>query len=229
MLVSLLTWVRDARLVWDVMGSVYNRHIYDAIADLYEHIAREMQAASPSSILDVGAGRGYVSLLLADRNPRATVEGIDFSPMQVRSAYRLGRQRKIANCRFQRGDAAQIPFPDGSFDAAVSVGSIKHWPDGGKGLQEILRVLKPGGRVIISETDRGASDDDLWAFVRRFHLRPIPDNLLFWGLRYVVFGQSYTQKDLEDLIRAVGFQAIAGQRVAACPYTIVKAQKPALP
>jgi len=226
MLVSLLTWVRDARLVWDVMGSVYNRHIYDAIAELYEHIAGEMQSMRPSRILDVGAGRGYIALLLAVRNPQAAVEGIDFSPMQVRAANRLGRRRKIANCRFHRGNAAAIPFPNGSFDAAVSVGSIKHWTDGLWGLQEILRVLKPGGWIIISETDRGASDQALWEFVRRFHIGFIPDKLLFWGLRRVVFGESYTQQDMEDLIRLAGFQAIAGQRVPACPYTIVKAQKP---
>jgi len=226
MLIRTLKYIRDARLVWDVMGQVYNRRIFGAIAELYDHIAREIKTANPAKILDVGAGRGYISLLLAAQNPRTTIMGIDYSPMQVRAADGLRRQRQIDNCRFRRGDAMEIPFPDEAFDAVVSVGSIKHWADGRRGTQEMHRVLKPGGLLVLSETDQGASDEALWEFVRRFHIWFIPDALLFWGLRRVVFGQSYTQQGLEALMHTTGFQQIAGQKVSSCPYTIVKARKP---
>ena len=225
MLIRLLKYIRDARLVWDVMGQVYNRRIYDAIAELYDHIAREMAPANPAGILDVGAGRGYVSLLLADQNPRAAVLGIDYSPMQVRAAEGLRQQRKIDNCRFQCGNAMNLDVRDNTFDAVVSVGSVKHWPDGLRGVKEMYRVLKPGGLFLISETDQGASDEALWQFVRRFHIWFIWDALLFWGLRHIVFGQSFTQQGLESLVRTAGFQSITGQKVATCPYTIVKARK----
>jgi len=49
-----------------------------------------------------------------------------------------------------------IRFADKTFDVAVSVGSIKHWPDGLGGLKEIYRVLKPGGWLFISENRRGS-------------------------------------------------------------------------
>ena len=225
MLVSLLTRVRDARLVWDVMGPIYNRHIYGAIAELYGHIAREMQVANLANVLDVGSGRGYISLLLAAESPQANIVGIDFSSTQVRAAEGLRRQRRIDNCRFQRGNAVELPFPNGSFDAAVSVGSIKHWPDGVQGLKEIHRILKPGGRAVIAETDRDVSDEALWEFVRRFHIWFIWDPLLFWGLRHVVFGRSFTQEGLEEVVRAAGFENCIPQRVPTCPYTIVKEQK----
>jgi SAM-dependent methyltransferase len=225
MLVKFLTYVRDARLVWDVMGPVYNRRICGAISELYDHIAREMRTEAPVRILDVGSGRGYMSLLLAAQNPEASITGIDFSPMQVRSAERLGRQRGIDNCRFHRGDAMQIPYHDETFDAVVSVGSIKHWPDDLRGLREIHRVLRSGGRFVISETDRGASDEALRQFVSRFSIWFIWDALLFWGLRHVVFGQSYTEEGLESLTRTAGFRNVACQRVPACPYTVVKGQK----
>ena len=225
MLVRLLTYFRDARWVWDMTGSVYNRRIYGAIAELYEHIAREMRRAGPTSILDVGTGRGYVSLLLAEQNPAATIIGIDYSPMQVRAAEALRRQRRIANCHFRRDDAMRIMSGDESFDDVVSVGSIKHWPDGLRGLIEIHRVLKPGGWAVISETDRNASNEILRRFLERFHIWFIPDRLLFWGLRHVVFGKSYTQKELKNLAHAAGFRNIIGQRVPSCPYVIVKAQK----
>jgi SAM-dependent methyltransferase len=91
MLIKLLKYIRDAQLVWDVMGSVYNRRIYTAITELYQHIAREIETAGKASILDAGAGSGFMSFLLAARNPAATVTGIDYSPMQVRAAERLRR------------------------------------------------------------------------------------------------------------------------------------------
>jgi ubiquinone/menaquinone biosynthesis C-methylase UbiE len=225
MLIKLLKYIRDARLVWDVMGSVYNRRIYTAITELYHHIAREIETTDQASILDAGAGRGYISFLLAARNPKATVTGIDYSPMQVRAAERLCRKRKIQNCSFRRGNAMAIGFRDDVFDAAVSVGSIKHWPDGRQGVKEICRTLKPGGWMVISETDQEASDEAIWQFVRRFSIWFIWDGLLFWGLRHVVFGQSYTEKGLETLVREAGFRNVECQRVPTCPYVIVKAQK----
>jgi ubiquinone/menaquinone biosynthesis C-methylase UbiE len=226
MLIKLLKYFRDARFIWDIFGSVYNRRIYGAIAELYDHIAEEMETTSPARILDIGSGRGYISLLLAARNPQATIQGIDYSPMQVRAAEALRKQRKIDNCRFSRGDAMRIMFHDEAFDAVVSVGSIKHWPEGLRGLREMYRVLKPGGWVILSETDQEATDEILWRFVNRFSIWFIWDALLFWGLRHVVFGQSYTQQGLESLAHAAGFRNMIGQRVPMCPYTIVKGQKP---
>lgn len=225
-LIRMLKYLRDARLVWDVMGQIYNRRIYGAIAELYDHIAREIRTSSRTVILDVGAGRGYLSLLLAAQNPQSTILGIDYSPQQVRAANGLKQQRKIHNCRFNRGNAMRMAFQENTFDAVVSVGSIKHWPDGFQGVQEVYRVLKPGGLFVISETDREASDEAIRQFVRRFHIWFIRDELLFWGLRHVIFGQSYTGKELESLINAAGFQNVAGWQPASCPYTIVKARKP---
>jgi ubiquinone/menaquinone biosynthesis C-methylase UbiE len=224
--VRILKYFRDARLVWDVMGSVYNRRIYGAVAELYTHIAGELDTAGRSSyILDAGAGSGFISLLLAARNPRAIIAGIDYSSSQVRAAESLREKRRIANCSFSRGNVMDIGFDDGVFDAAVSIGSIKHWPDAIRGLKEIHRVLKPEGIFIISETDQGASDDAVRRFIRRFGMRFIPDDLLFWGLRHVIFGQSYTEKTMTDILSEAGFRNAECQRVSTCPYIIVRSQK----
>ncbi|MBN1382584.1 MAG: methyltransferase domain-containing protein [Deltaproteobacteria bacterium] len=224
-IVRFLTRIRDWRLTWDVMGSVYNRRIYDAIAELFDHIVRELDVPEYARILDTGTGAGHASLMLATKNPQAMITGIDYSPMQVREAEKNRRKRKIANCSFTRGDAMRMNFQDDFFDAAVSIGSIKHWADGLQGIKEIHRILKPGGVLLISETDREVSDDDLRRFIRRFRIWFIPDRLLFWGLRHVVFGQSYSETELTAMVREAGFRDIECQRVPTCPYVMVKARK----
>ena len=78
---------------------------------------------------------------------------------------------------------------------------------------------------MISETDRGASDEDLRSFVQRFPIPFVPEWLNFWGLRNVIFGQSFTEDQLSRTVRQAGFINIECRRVAACPYVIIKAWK----
>ena len=224
-IISLLTRIRDSRLLWDVMGSVYNRRIYAAIAGLYDYVESELQCPAGASLLDAGSGRGYIALQLARKNPDAKLTGIDYSPMQVREAQKLRRQRNIPNCSFEQGNVMNIRFADHTFDAAVSIGSIKHWPDAVRGLGEIRRALKPGGTVIISETDQGASEEDIRRFINRFKVWFVPDHLLLWGLQNVIFGRSFTQESLAEAVGKAGFQHIECPRVPAVPYVIVKARK----
>lgn len=224
-MIRLLTRLRDSRLVWDTMGSLYNQRIYKAIIELYNQVARMYTPAGQIRILDVGSGRGYISLQLAAWNPRSMITGIDYSSMQVRRAEKLRQKRKITNCSFSGGNAMKIVFQDNLFDAAVSIGSIKHWPDGVGGLREIHRVLKPGGRLVVSETDQEATDDALRQFIQRFKIWFMPDRLLFWGLRHVIFGQSYAEKKLMEAVRQAGFRDVECRRVDPCPYVIVQARK----
>lgn len=225
LLIKLLTRIRDSRLLWDVMGTIYNERIYDAITELYDHIASEPGMQGHARILDAGSGRGYISLLLASNNQASQIIGIDYSLMQVREAEKYRSQRKISNSSFQQGNVMDIRFADETFDAAVSIGSIKHWPDGLRGLKEIHRVLKTGGFLVISETDQEASDGALRHFIKRFKVWFVPNRLLFWGLRHVIFAQSYSETTLADAVREAGFRDVKGLRVPACPYVIVMARK----
>lgn len=223
--IRLLTRLRDSRRVWNIMGFLYNRGINDILTPLTHFIAGEIKTSGRAFIVDIGAGGGHLSLAVAVKNPEAHVIGIDYSINQVREAKRYCAQRKVVNCSFTRGDAMDIPFQNENFDAAVSVGSIKHWPDARRGLLEIHRVLKPGGCLMVAETDREATDDALTDFVKRFRLRFVPDRLHFWGLRHVIFGQSFSKEELAGEVTAAGFRDVQCLRVPTCPYVIVKARK----
>ncbi len=223
--IRLLTRARDSRQVWDIMGSLYNRGINGILTPLNQVIARELKISGRALFLDVGAGQGYLTALLAAQNPCAQVIGVDYSRRQVREAEKYRREKGTDNCSFEQGNAMELKFPSGMFDAAVSVGSIKHWPDTHRGLTEIHRVLKPGSCLIVAETDREATDDALRNFVKRFRLRLVPDWLHFWGLRHVVFGQSFSGKELACALLAAGFRDVQCLKVPTCPYAIVKAWK----
>ncbi len=223
--ISILTRLRDMRIVWDLMGSLYNRGIYDVVAELYEDIAKDLTMDNKAQILDAGMGPGYLSLLLAYENPDSHVTGVDYSPMQVRRAESYRRRKNISNCSFQRNSVLSLQFEDNTFDATVSVGSIKHWPDPYRGLMELQRVLKPRCRLIIAETDRDASDENIWKVVKSLQIPFVPEGLLFWAVRQVVFRESYSETMLAEVVRRAGFHHIESQRLSNCPYVIVKARR----
>jgi ubiquinone/menaquinone biosynthesis C-methylase UbiE len=110
--------------------------------------------------LDVGCGPGQFTILTAERLPSCEVWGIDLAPTMIELAQQhAAASPAAARLHFQVADVAHLPFPDDHFDAVVSSGSIKHWPDPVAGLREIHRVLIPGGRAFIGEMNRLATPE----------------------------------------------------------------------
>ncbi len=218
-------WKRflDARWSWSfIQGPVYNRLISEAGKEVFSYLASEIRPAKNVRILDVGSGPGILTLRLAKENPTASLVGIDYSPTQVRAADRLRIRQQVKNCVFRRGDAMNLPFENGLFDIAISVGSIKHWPNAARGLQEIRRVLRSGGLAFIAEADGDASKEDFTRFARQFTAWYVWDRFMRWFLRSVVFGQSYTCQDAESLAKAAGFKRVEVEKVKGWPFFLMK-------
>jgi ubiquinone/menaquinone biosynthesis C-methylase UbiE len=98
-------------------------------------------------VLDVGTGPGRLPVEIARRSPQVWVTGLDVSPRMIeaaRAAIEPGQQ-VIAEV----GDVARLPYRDGSVDLVVSTLSQHHWPDRSAAIQELARVLAPGGRIWI--------------------------------------------------------------------------------
>jgi ubiquinone/menaquinone biosynthesis C-methylase UbiE len=94
--------------------------------------------------VDVGCGNGAFTELLVQRCAPAEVQGVDPSEAQLEFA----RQRPAGRvARFQVGDAEALPFPGEHFDAAVMALVIFFVPDPARGVAEMVRVVRPGGRV----------------------------------------------------------------------------------
>jgi tocopherol O-methyltransferase len=104
----------------------------------------------PQLILDVGCGIGGSSLELADRYGAAVI-GITLSPVQRERASERARQAGASErVSFEVADAMAMPFESNRFDLVWSLESGEHMPDKRRFLQECLRVLKPGGRLVLA-------------------------------------------------------------------------------
>ncbi|MCX7366006.1 MAG: methyltransferase domain-containing protein [Alphaproteobacteria bacterium] len=102
-------------------------------------------------ILDVGCGIGGSSRHMARRWPKtAHVTGITLSKAQAERAAFLAHEQEVANVDFLECDAMRTGFPDASFDVAWAVESEMHMPDKDLFVREMVRVLKPGGVLIIA-------------------------------------------------------------------------------
>ena len=106
-----------------------------------------------SSVLDVGCGIGGSARILA-RDYGFDVLAISISPAQIARARELTPADLAPRCRFAVMDALHLAVPDASFDAVWSVEASPHMPDKQRYVDELLRVLKPGGLVAVADWNR---------------------------------------------------------------------------
>jgi ubiquinone/menaquinone biosynthesis C-methylase UbiE len=127
--------------------------------ELYETIALELTSLSlPGRVLDVGTGGGLLPLKIAEKIPHLQIYGMDSSQKAIDAARKNALEMGIANPpKFDIGDVSSLSFEDNYFDAVVSTFSLHHWPDPVRGLNEIFRVLKPGGEALIYDHWRNPS------------------------------------------------------------------------
>ena len=99
--------------------------------------------------LDIGCGTGFLVFELAERGQRVT--GVDFAPAMLAEARRKAGERR-ASVRFEEADAEQLPFPGGSFDLAISRHVLWTLPHPEAAIDEWIRVLRPGGRLVVVDS-----------------------------------------------------------------------------
>ncbi|WP_214368976.1 methyltransferase domain-containing protein [Pseudonocardia sp. H11422] len=123
----------------------------DVVAQRAEVLAR-LAPRPGERVLDVGSGPGYLVGALADAvGASGTVHGLDPSgPMNVLAS---ARNAERAWVHIDAGDAAALPYPDATFDAGVSTQVYEYVSDIPGALAELRRVLRPGGRALILDTD----------------------------------------------------------------------------
>jgi len=124
---------------WENVSQRYHQAWGSLTNQTIEPLLDAVGAESGIKLLDIASGPGYVAAAAAKRG--ATVIGVDFSAAMIAEA-----QRQFPGVEFREGDAENLPFPNGSFDAAVMNFGMLHLARPEQALLEACRVLRSGGR-----------------------------------------------------------------------------------
>ncbi|AKG92540.1 Methylase involved in ubiquinone/menaquinone biosynthesis [Geoglobus ahangari] len=147
------------------------------------------KVAKGDLVLEVGCGTGFTTEEIVRRVGEENVVAVDLTPEQMEKAV-----NRFESAEFLRGDAENLPFKDSSFDASISAGSIEYWPNPQKGVQEMARVTKSGGRVVIL-APRKPDNVLVRKFAESIMLFPSTQQMVLWmekagleDIRYVEMG-----------------------------------------
>ena len=134
-------------------GKVFKDTKFKFVEEMYKWSGAEANSGgAPAKILDVGCGIGGTSRYLGNKlkDKGTQVTGITLSPKQVERATELAQERGLDNVKFQVMDALKMDFPDNTFDLVWGCESGEHMPDKAAYVEEMTRVLKPGGTLVIA-------------------------------------------------------------------------------
>src|SRR5260370_27125425 len=136
---------------WDRRAAHFDEDFGHSIATPAERAAWDrildlVVPKGPLDAFDAGCGTGFLSFELAARGHRVT--GVDFAPAMLAEARRKAAEHD-APVRFEEADAEQLSFPSGSFDFAISRHVLWTLPHPEAAIDEWIRVLRPGGRLVV--------------------------------------------------------------------------------
>jgi len=148
----------EVQAMFDSIASNYDflNHFLSFGIDIIwrKRLIRELKKSNPTSVVDIATGTADLALMAVKKGiPRVT--GIDLSEKMIEvgneKILKKSLQEKI---KLITGDAEALPFSNNSFDAAMVAFGVRNFENLGKGLQDISRVLKPGGSLFILEFSR---------------------------------------------------------------------------
>lgn len=137
-------------------------------------LKRIVDTAGPLSVLDLACGTGDFSVAIAERLESGHVTGVDLSEGMLKvMEEKVAREGLGSKVSAELGDGEDLHFPDASFDRVTIAFGIRNFEDKAKGLRETLRVLKPGGRLVILELSRPENAVVRWFYDLYFlHVMP---------------------------------------------------------
>lgn len=170
----------------------------------YREQASQLTAGLPDGarVLEVAPGPGYLAIEIA-RLGRFPVTALDISHTFVEIATEHARQAGV-RVDFRQGDVAGMPFEAGSFDLIVCQAAFKNFPRPVAALDEMHRVLRPGGTAVIQDMRRDASIGEIAEEVRGMRAGRL-NALLTWGALFGLKFRAYSPARFAALVARSAF------------------------
>ena len=127
------------------------RNFKDAVYSMNDFIGGllDLEHKKSASILDAGCGVGGTSIYLGKKFPHVQFTGITLSEEQVKMGQKFIREKDVTNCKILKGDFNKTEFPSNSFDGVFAIESVGYSENIADFVQEMKRVLKPGGILVV--------------------------------------------------------------------------------
>jgi ubiquinone/menaquinone biosynthesis C-methylase UbiE len=198
---------RIQRYGWDKAVRYYERYWGQQLEPAQRRLL-EIATVQPGEwVLDVACGTGLVTVrAAASVGPEGVVVGTDISAQMVANAYTVAARQHLRHTTFARMDAEELQLADGTFDVALCALGLMYVPDPLRALQEMHRVLKPGGRAVAAVW--GQRDRCGWAAIFPIVEARVQSEVC------PLFFQLGTQETLVQTVQAAGFRDVVGERLS---------------
>jgi len=173
----------------------------DAFRADAKKIAAQLQRGA--QLLEVAPGPGYLAIELAKMG-LYHVTGLDISARFVEIAQQNADQAGVG-IDFRQGDASRMPFEAGSFDFIVCRAAFKNFSRPVDALNEMHRVLKPGGKALIIDLRGDASEDDINQEVLGMGLSPLNTWITKFTFKHSLIKRAYKRADFEQMAAQSAF------------------------
>jgi ubiquinone/menaquinone biosynthesis C-methylase UbiE len=175
--------------------------------DEFKALARRVagQITPGARVLELAPGPGYFVIELAKLGSYR-ITGLDVSRTFVEIARKNAEEAEV-DAEFRRGDAAHMPFEDGSFDFLLCRAAFKNFAEPVTALREMHRVLKPGGTALIIDLRRDASKESIGQEVDGMRLGAVNTLITKLTFRFMLLRRAYTKQEFEQMVSQTGFGA----------------------
>lgn len=178
---------------FDRVAANYRTSAVHAAGEDLQAMVRLADLRGDERVLDAGCGAGHTAAAFAPYV--AAVVAVDFTEAMLRQVELLAAERGLTNLTTRAGDVESLPFDDAEFDLVVSRYSAHHWPHPAQAMAEFRRVLKAGGRVILSDAV-GFDDPTSDTYLNAIELLRDPSHV-----------RDYTEAEWLGFFASAGFQA----------------------
>jgi len=154
---------------------------------------------SGSDVLEVAPGPGYFAIELA-RLGAFKITGLDISQTFLEIANENARSAGV-RIDFRLGNASAMPFVDESFDFIYCAAAFKNFAQPGEALDEMHRVLRPGGEAVVEDLRRDISIDEIDTYVERSGRNWIDAFVTKWVFRHMLINRAYTGEEFVHMAK----------------------------